>query len=293
MGSGLGHLGWGWLLIRYFIDGKPFDLRVDNAAEATFGAAAILSTPTTDITASQPWYDTGYTVADLFPDAEFRRFRSGIEASVGAALAALGRDITGFTLETYHHFVDDAAHAAVVTASRAFLQRDLNIDLDALHDRLGRIVGQDLTDDLSEIVAGQSGRMSVVVRINRPGSGDFNPVHKDIYEAVDHRGQVPRLVNFWIPLAGVGSQSSLPIVPGSHLLDESAILRTRAGSVVEGRHYRVNSILEWAGERSLQRARIQEGQVLIFSSHLIHGLAVNDQPDTTRVALELRLGAGR
>ena len=275
---------------RYDIDGAAVELRLDNAAEATFGAPGILSTPTSDLTSAQPWYPQGFTVAPLFSETEFAAFRAAITAKLVALIKDLGRDTTGFTLESYHRFVDDAAHAAVVAQTRSLFQRDLALDLAGLHGRLGQILGLPLTDDLARIVSGPTGTMPVILRLNRPGSGDFNPVHKDIYEAVDHLGQVPRLVNIWIPVAGVGPQSALPLAPGSHLLDESAILRTRAGSVVDGRHYRVNSVLEWGGSRELARAQVRDGEVLIFSSHLVHGLAVNSQTDTTRIALEFRLG---
>jgi ectoine hydroxylase-related dioxygenase (phytanoyl-CoA dioxygenase family) len=38
-----------------------------------------------------------------------------------------------------------------------------------------------------------------------------------------------------------------------------------------------------------QEYSIDYGEVLIFSSHLVHGLAINEESDTTRVALEFRL----
>jgi hypothetical protein len=268
------------------IDGAAFPLHIDNADQAQLGPPGRLSTPATDPTAGQPWYDRGYTVTDLFAPAEFAAFKDGITATLRDSLGHLGRDTTGFTLERYHHHVDDAAHAALVARTRDLFQRDLPFDIAALHARLGTALGMPLTDTLP----GLPGKLHVIIRINRPGSGDFNPVHKDIYEAVDHLGIVPPLVNFWIPVAGVSPFSALPLAPGSHLIDESRILRTRAGSVVEGRHYRVNSVLDWDGSRALERVRISDGQALIFSSHLIHGLAVNAQPDTTRVAVEFRLG---
>ena len=48
-------------------------------------------------------------------------------------------------------------------------------------------------------------------------------------------------------------------------------------------------IQSWAGDTSLTRSGVKYGEVLLFSSHLIHGLATNDEEDTTRVALEFRL----
>ena len=46
---------------------------------------------------------------------------------------------------------------------------------------------------------------------------------------------------------------------------------------------------EWNGRRDLHRAHVKYGQLLTFSCHLIHGVAINDQDDETRVALEFRL----
>lgn len=269
----------------YVIDGQPVALQIDNAAEARYGAPATLSTIDTDITAGQAWYAQGFVVEDLFTEGEFTALRDAVHVTLQDMLSQLGRQGAGFTLETYHRFVDDAAHAALVGRTRDLFQDDLCLDVAAMHDRLGRLLGRALTDRLPD----RKGRLHIIIRVNRPGSGDFNPVHKDIYEPVDHLGLIPPLVNFWIPVAGVGPLSSLPLAPGSHRLCESRILRTRAGSVVQGRRYRVNSILEWGGSRSLERARIGNGQVLVFSSHLIHGLATNMQADVTRIALEFRL----
>ena len=84
--------------------------------------------------------------------------------------------------------------------------------------------------------------MHIIVRINRPKSSDFNPPHKDIYEEVDKNNYIPPFINLWIPVAGVTMKSSLPMVPGSHILNENEILRTFDGSVVDGNPYRVRMI---------------------------------------------------
>lgn len=269
----------------YVIDGRPVSVRIDNAAEATWGDDVVLSSPRTDPTAAQPWYERGFDVVDLFTDEEFASLHDDVEATVRGILEGWGRDTTDFTLERYHHHVDDDTHAQVVGRTRDLFQHDLHLEVATMHERLGDVLGLRLTDTVPDPPM----TLHVIVRLIRPGSTDFNPAHKDVYEAVDHLGIVPPLVNFWIPVAGCGPHSSLPLAPGSHLIPESQILRTRAGSVVHGRRYRVNSILQWAGSRSLQRADVADGQALVFSSHLIHGLAVNTQPDTTRVALEFRL----
>jgi ectoine hydroxylase-related dioxygenase (phytanoyl-CoA dioxygenase family) len=131
--------------------------------------------------------------------------------------------------------------------------------------------------------------MHIIVRINRPFSNDYNPPHKDIYEGIDNDSCVPSIINFWIPIAGVTKKSSLPLVPKSHLINENLILRTFEGGFIDGQKYRVRMIKSWNGETELQRSNVKYGEVLIFSSHLIHGLAVNNESNKTRVALEFRL----
>jgi ectoine hydroxylase-related dioxygenase (phytanoyl-CoA dioxygenase family) len=96
-------------------------------------------------------------------------------------------------------------------------------------------------------------------------------------------------VNLWIPIAGVTENTSLGMVPGSHKLSEVEIVRTYDGGVVEGNTYRVRMIKEWGGSHALERADVKDGEVLLFSSHLIHGMAINAEDDLTRVALEFRL----
>ena len=96
-------------------------------------------------------------------------------------------------------------------------------------------------------------------------------------------------VNLWVPIAGVTEKTSLPLAPSSHLISESEIIRTFEGGVIEGNKYRVRLIKEWGGSCSLVRSKVAYGQVLTFSSHLIHGLATNEEDDLTRTALEFRL----
>jgi ectoine hydroxylase-related dioxygenase (phytanoyl-CoA dioxygenase family) len=48
-------------------------------------------------------------------------------------------------------------------------------------------------------------------------------------------------------------------------------------------------IKSWNGDITLTRPEIKYGEVLFFTSHLVHGLAINEEEDSTRVALEFRL----
>ena len=58
---------------------------------------------------------------------------------------------------------------------------------------------------------------------------------------------------------------------------------------MNGNLYTVRMVKSWDGRNDLTRSAVKDGQVLIFSGHLIHGLAVNDNADLTRVASEFRL----
>lgn len=87
----------------------------------------------------------------------------------------------------------------------------------------------------------------------------------------------------------MNSKSSLPLVPGSHLLQEDKVLRTFVGGVIGGSQYRVRNVVRWDGRNDLYRAKIRNGELLVFTSHLVHGCAFNNQDEETRVALEFRL----
>ena len=59
--------------------------------------------------------------------------------------------------------------------------------------------------------------------------------------------------------------------------------------MINNNNYKVRLIKSWGGQNSLERVNVKEGQVLIFSPHLIHGLAVNQNKNITRFSLEFRL----
>lgn len=143
--------------------------------------------------------------------------------------------------------------------------------------------------NLTDIDPFNNKKLHIIVRINRPLSKDYNPPHKDIYEGVDNNGYIPQFINFWIPIAGVTGKTNLPLAPKSHTINENLVLRTFEGGLIEGNKYRVRMIKSWNGDNALVRSKVKYGQVLIFSSHLIHGLATNEENDKTRVALEFRL----
>lgn len=269
---------------RYRVGESDIDVDLGSESEFSTGKAVHLSTKESDLTFSQEWYAKGFHVESLFNAQEFSSLKTGVENTAKSLLESSGAHVQGFSLEKYHQFVDEKLHFEVVSRTRDMFPQDFSFDCESVYQRLGEMLGFPLGD------VGPGGKkMHIIVRINRPFSGDFNPVHKDVYEAYDGRGEIPQFVNFWIPICGVSTASSLPVAKGSHLLSEEAIVRTSAGSTINGKSYRVNSIVSWDGSSELERPEVPYQSVLVFSPHLIHGLAINQQEDITRVSLEFRL----
>jgi len=269
------------------INGAENHFSIENAPEFKLGQNEVLSQETTDIAFNQPWYKQGFTEVDFLSKEEFGSLKNGLIHSIGEIMKQeCSVDLTGFNLENYHHYVKtDTDHYKVVSRTRDLFAEDFNFPIQQLIPRLGKILNFQLTD----IDPHLNYKAHIIVRINRPLSKDYNPPHKDIYEGVDIDNYIPQFINFWIPIAGVTEKSNLPLAPQSHLLNENVVLRTFAGAKIEGNTYRVRMIKSWNGDNSLVRSKVKYGEVLIFSSHLIHGLALNEETDKTRVALEFRL----
>ena len=273
--------------LNYHINDNQISYEYDTNQEYKFGDDVVLSNEKNDITFGQDWYDIGYKSIPTFTEEEFQALSDGLNLSIKKIIeSVIGIDIQEFKLEEYHHWVKtDEDHFKVVTKTRDLFAEDFNFNILDLIPKFESI----LNINLSDIDTITKEKIHIIVRINRPGSQDYNPPHKDIYEGVDNLSTVPQFINLWIPIAGVTEKTSLPMAPHSHLIPESKVLRTVTGANVSNNKYRVRSIKEWDGNNKLVRADVKYGEVLYFSSHLIHGLATNEEKDITRVALEFRL----
>lgn len=271
----------------FLINGDKRSFSIENAPDFNYGKNEVLSKKETDVTFEQPWYKEGFVEAEFLNEKEFSTLVSGLTESIKKIIEKeTSINTEGFTLENYHHFIkEDADHYKVVSKTRDLFHDDFNFPVMELLPRLEKQLNFKLTD----IDPHTKVKAHIIVRVNRPKSTDYNPPHKDIYEGWDIEKYIPQFVNFWIPIAGVTGNSNLPIAPKSHLINEDKVLRTFEGGKIEGNKYRVRMIKSWDGDNKLERAKVKYGQVLIFSSHLIHGLAVNDEQDKSRVALEFRL----
>jgi hypothetical protein len=271
----------------YQIDGKKHTILIKDSPLFQHRKNEVLSREGSDITYGQPWYKNGFSEKDFLSKEEFKSLKNDLTSSIEEIIKKeLSVNTDGFELENYHNFVtNDASHFKIVSKTRDLFAEDFNYSVMELTNRLSEILGFNLIDINPE----DQRKLHIIVRINRPKSNDYNPPHKDIYEGVDNESYIPQFVNFWIPIAGVTKNSALPLAPESHKLNEKLVYRTFDGGMMEGNKYRVRMIKSWNSENKLVRSRVQNGQVLIFSGHLIHGLAINNEDDKTRVALEFRL----
>ncbi len=271
--------------LTYTIESHPVQVNVEG--DFKFGTEGVLSNKENDIVHDQTWYQDGFAISPLFTQEEFASVKNGLKDCVERIIKQeLSIDTNGFSLETYHLFVKNPEdHFKVVRRTRDLFAKDFNFNIEELIPKFEKLLGFQLYDIDNFL----GHKVHIIIRINRPGSTDYNPPHKDIYEGYDDDKYIAQFLNFWIPIAGVTDKSSLPIAPKSHLIPESQIERTFLGGKVEGNQYRVRMIKSWAGSNHLERAKVKDGDLLMFSSHLIHGLAINEEIDQTRVALEFRL----
>ncbi|MCO5260557.1 MAG: hypothetical protein M9916_10470 [Crocinitomicaceae bacterium] len=272
--------------ITYILDDKEYSFSIKDA-DFSFGENVILSTKDSDISFDQKWYKEGFSSIPFLTDDEFYQLKNEITQNVKTIISStIDKTINNFSLEDYHKYVsNEDEHFQIVSKTRDLFQKDISFNAQKLIAKFESILNCSLTD----IVPGTNHQLHIIIRINRPFSKDYNPPHKDIYEFYDGYGLTPKMINVWIPIAGVSNKSSLPIAPSSHLLTENKILRTKAGSVFEDNQYRVNTIKSWNNQNELIRSNVKYNEALLFSPYLVHGLALNEQENSSRVALELRL----
>lgn len=268
-------------ICKVYIDQQPFEFEVEG--DFFWGENKTLFQKNGNVLSNVDWEDKGYSVVKAFEKTEFYSLQNSIKENVVLAIknAGINFDAENFQLEKYHEVVKtDEEHFKVINKTRELQVSDLDFDIEGLTKRFGTVLGCKLTSWVEELQ-----KSHVQVRISRPNSLDINPPHRDGYLSFWEN-----IINIWVPISGCNMKSSLPIVPGSHLLSENKILRTNTkGAIINGNVYNVPCILETnEGSFKMTRPNPKQGEALLFSPFLIHGSAVNQNDDITRVALELR-----
>lgn len=266
----------------YIVGNKKVEFVSNNIYK--FGKKIILSNSVSDISFSKSWYKKGYSIyRNVFTKKEFTSLKKKITLTIENILKKEKINTKYFSLENYHNFIkDENTHNEIVKMTSELFQENIFFKIDDIIEKLEKATKLSLSQFF------KNKKMHIIIRIVRPSSSDFNPVHKDIYDSYDKKKKLLKILNFWIPICGVNLNSALTLVPSSHLIPENKILRTYTGAVINNQKYRVNNILSWDGQNELTRVPVKYKSVLAFSSHLIHGLGIN-YGKSTRIALEFRL----
>ena len=262
------------------IDDKEYYFPVEG--EFSYGEDILLYNPGDSVIDKTVWSQKGFDIVALYSIEESAILKESSRLALLRIFDDVGiRYDEKFALETYHEYADTKEkHAEVIKRSVQLKNIDFGIDMSIIARRISEIVGYDLQSYIPDLE-----REIIQLRIIRPNSYDINPPHRDAY--LDYYRKV---LNLWLPLAGVNENSSLPVMPGSHLWNEKDIFRTpNHGAVIDGNKYRVPAIINTNHGMAMKRAVPAEGEALIFTPYLIHGAAVNQNKDITRMALELRL----
>ena len=264
-----------------YIDNTPYAFKVKG--DFFWGKKELLYNKKNSVLSKMPWENEGYKVVEAFVNDEFERLKKSLTQNIIEAIKAnnISFNEADFTLDKYHKVVNtDELHNQVIDITRNLENKDFDFNIDALAERFGDILGYKLTSWVEELQ-----KSHIQIRISRPNSLDINPPHRDGYLSYWED-----IINVWIPIEGCNENASLPVFSGSHLIPENEILRTESkGAEINGNLYYVPCILETKkGSIKMTRPNPKQGEALIFTPFLIHGAAVNNNKDITRVSLELR-----
>lgn len=270
------------MLCRVTIDREPFEFELDGTF--FWGNPECIFPIQNNAISKTGWAERGFSIIPLFSAAELGLVRERTQEIVRSAVIQAGGEIPNgeaVTLENYHRYVTtDKTHEAVIEQTRELRFKDFDFNAAQICERIGIALGRKVSHLNPKL-----DREIIIVRISRPRSLDINPPHRDGYLDI-----WKDTVNVWIPLAGCNEKTSLPVIPRSQLWPENEILRTENGEAkINGRPYRVPGIVDSKHGLNMTRPNPKLGEALIFTPFLVHGSAINREPDTTRVSFELRL----
>lgn len=243
----------------------------------------ILSAEDGDLLSNEAFYPAGYSIINIFDPVNFnaakKQFTQVILNELKKNNVPAGDD---FSLEKYHLYVtDDHIHRKIAKWSMP-----LNV-LEEPSAKVVESVNAYLNKSLKiKPISENSAKEEVLFgfRLIRPKSNDAAPFHKDAWLDMWRR-----VVNVWIPLAGCNQQSTLGLIPGSHLWYEDEITRTDGGGTVNNKTYKVPVAVSTKRAFTKVYPEVKEGDAILFSPYLLHGGGENNNYDITRVSIEYRL----
>ncbi len=255
-------------------------IKVQIEGKKSFGKPIVLSELDDNLIKNTSWNEKGFSILPFLNKEKFEELFLGLRKLVINNLANIGIPVEpNFKLEDYHKVIrTDLLHTNFLNEIKLFSANAFPLSIRLIEEKISEYCKIPLTCKNP-----LTGHKVFHIRVVRPQSNDNNPLHRDVW--ID---RLRNAVNIYLPLAGSNELSSLCVVPNSHLWLESEIERTMEGALVNGRPFTVPAVTDTVKPLDIKRPSPKLNEVLIFSPYLIHGGAVNLNPDKTRFSLEMR-----
>ncbi len=268
------------MIVNYKLGENIISLELNG--DTYVGSDEVLLSQDENLIENTTWHNIGYSIEQFLTDQEFIAIQLGIKELISKKISeAGGLTDAHFRLEDYHLYVDNEIHLNFARLIQSgWNVSEFPIDIQEINHRISEIIGQEVSTKAKHVDMN-----NFFVRVVRPQNfQDNNPPHRDVW-----LDRLRDAVNIYVPICGSNEQSSLGLVPGSHLLKESEIERTVQGAVLNGTSYTVPCVISIKNEMpSLIRPNPLENEVMLFSPYLVHGGGYNFNDNQTRISLEMR-----
>jgi hypothetical protein len=266
--------------INYIINDKLFTFNFEGEFEK--GNDNVLLEEDDNLLENTVFNDLGYTIQPFLNPNQNEELKNVVEKIIKELIVHNGGTIdANFTLETYHKYVSDELQLKIAKSIKdGWKLEDFPFDLNLINDRISQILGQKVSTKAKD-----ENIHDFYLRIVRPNClQDNNPPHRDVW-----LDRLRNAVNIYHPICGSTENSALPILPSSHKLKESSLIRTSKGAILNNTEYTVPCVVAINDETlNMIRPNPTENEVLLFSPYLVHGGGYNTNEDMTRISLEMR-----
>jgi len=232
------------------------------------------------------WKEQGYTVRKFISEENIKLFNEKIKHVVMNYLKDIV-DIKEFELDKYHNFVTDEIHIELIKRINAGPDGKngipfnfLPFPVELIEEHISKICGCNVT--CKETLQGDKIN-NFWIRVVRPLSRDNNPPHRDI-----HLERSKGAINLYFPIAGSNLNSSLPVIPGSHLWPESEIIRTFGDTYINNIKFTNPATVSALKGLKMITPNPAFNEVLVFTPYMLHGGGRNFNHNLTRFSLEMR-----
>lgn len=224
------------------------------------------------------WYNNGYTPIKI-PHDVLSNIRFKTLKYIQDCLTEFDLTLRIENLEKYHKIIqNDISHLNFLKKiGKCILPKTLGINTAFFSYIVQNECQKEMNLDSKNVCD---------IRLFRPYNDSFmdnNPIHRDTWLPI-----INNSIKIYIPIAGNNELSSLSLIPGSHPWEDNSLERTATNALINNVQYGLPAVTNINKEYQLIRPELDENEILLFSSHIVHGGALNLNKNTTRVSIEMR-----